>query len=432
MENFNSDRLVIISGAGIAGLSLGLTLHRIGIPFIIFDSVKEIQPLGVGINLQPNAVRELFELGVSESDLDLIGVQTREWALVGSNGQEIYSEARGRNAGYFWPQYSVHRGKLQMLLYEKLVDEVGQGRILTGYKINNYEMSDSFVRADYTEADGTSGSVEGIILVGADGLHSNIRALMYPSQPPLHWGGAIMWRGTTLAKPIRSGASFVGLGTDKKRVIMYPISGTENSSGKALINWIAEVTLDIDESQTYGDWNKRVEIESFIHHFENWRYEWLNIPSFLRQADCAYEFPMIDRDPIPTWVDERVVLIGDAAHVMYPTGSNGASQAIIDSRELGAAFIKYSVSPKALKQFDKKLCKSISELILRNREAGPFGILKVIDDRCGGFFNNINDVVTKSELDHFMANYKAAAGLAIKELNGSSPIIDAQKFSRNS
>src|SRR5690606_26755362 len=105
-----TDSPVLIAGGGIGGLSLALTLHQIGVPCLVFESVAEIKPLGVGINLQPNAVRELHEMGFGPDALDTIGVQTQEWALVGLNGNEVYAEPRGLRAGYRWPQYSVHRG----------------------------------------------------------------------------------------------------------------------------------------------------------------------------------------------------------------------------------------------------------------------------------------------------------------------------------
>ena len=428
MKNGDPDKMILISGAGIAGLSLGLTLHQIGLPFKIFEVAKDIQPLGVGINLQPNAVRELFEFDISETDLDLIGVKTQEWALLGLNGNEIYSEFRGRKAGYNWPQYSVHRGKLQMLLYRKLLERAGRNCVLIGYDVLKYYNHGNSVEIEFRTQDGNHGTSKGVLLVGADGLHSKIRAQMYPSQTELHWGGAIMWRGTSLSKPIRTGASFIGLGTDKKRIIVYPISKTDRDSGLALTNWIAEVTVDLKDGKKIGDWNKKVEIDSFIHHFEKWKYDWLNVPKLLKGADSAYEFPMIDRDPIPSWVDQNVVLIGDAAHVMYPTGSNGASQAIVDGRELGASFLKYGISFNALNEFNKKLCKPISELVLRNRKAGPFGILKLIDKRCGGIFENISDVISSDELNNFMSSYKKAAGFAKDELNNAAPIIPNKKY----
>ena len=229
--------------------------------------------------------------------------------------------------------------------------------------------------------------MHGALLIGADGIHSAVRAQMHPDQPPIHWGGAIMWRGTTWAKPIRTGASFVGLGTHRHRVVFYPISHPDPNTGLSMINWIAEVTMDNAEGWKQSGWFRQVAIDEFAHHFDGWTWDWLDVPKLLGDADCAFENPMIDRDPIPTWVDGPVALLGDAAHAMYPTGSNGASQAIVDARVLGAAMLEHGVTPAALAAYDAKLCGPISQLVLRNRGAGPFGLLNLVDERCGGTFD---------------------------------------------
>lgn len=415
---------VLIAGGGIGGLSLALTLHQIGVPCVVFESVRELKPLGVGINLQPNAVRELFELDITEADLDAIGMPTREWALVGLNGNDIYSEPRGHLAGYKWPQYSVHRGELQMMLYRKLVERAGESVVRFGARVSGYRNEDNgSVTAFIEHADGTTSEESGRLLIGADGLHSAVRAQMHPDQPPIHWGGAIMWRGTSQSVPIRSGASFVGLGTHEHRFVFYPISQPDAETGLATINWIAEVTVDASTGRDDSRWFKPVEIEEFAHHFDGWTYDWLDIPALLRGADIAYENPMIDRDPVLTWHDGRVILIGDAAHPMYPTGSNGASQAIVDGRLLGAYFVKLGLSEDALAAFDAEFCAAVSQIVLRNRGAGPFGLLNIVNERCGGTFDDIDAVVSPQERTDFMAGYKAAAGFAVEKLNAAPPTI---------
>jgi 5-methylphenazine-1-carboxylate 1-monooxygenase len=418
---------VLIAGAGIGGLSVALTLHQIGVPCIVFESVAEIKPLGVGINLQPNAVRELYELGFSSESLDTIGVQTREWVLVGLNGNEVYSELRGLKAGYKWPQYSVHRGELQMLMYRAALERLGTTSIRTGLKVTGYrtQPDGQGVTALLESRNGDRSEVEGSLLIAADGLHSAVRQQMYPAQPPIQWGGAIMWRGVTKGKPIRSGASFVGLGTHRHRVVFYPISPPDPLTGLADINWIAEITVDNSAGWRDGDWNKRVRHEDFLHHFEQWNYDWIDIPAMLRGATEVFEYPMIDRDPVPTWFEGNVVLLGDAAHVMYPTGSNGATQAIMDARVLGAAMLEHGVNSKAVQAYDTQLCPEMSQLVLRNRGAGPFGLLNLLDDRCGGVFDNIDDVIPKAERDEFMLRYKTAAGFAAEKLNAAASIIPA-------
>lgn len=413
---------VIIAGGGIGGLTLALTLHQIGVPSVVLESTKEMRPVGVGINLQPNAVRELFDLGIDQAALDKIGIAAEEWALVGLNGREVYSEPRGLFAGYKWPQYAIHRGKFHMLLYRALIDRAGEDCVQLGCRVTGYQNSKNEVTVNYQDVQDESQAIKGSLLVGADGIHSRIRAQMYPDQAPIHWGGAIMWRGTVRAKPLRTKSSFVGLGTHRHRMVIYPISAPD-SDGYSLVNWIAEVTVDNTEGWQQDGWFRPVEIKDFIHHFDQFRYDWLDVPDMLDKADCAYENPMIDRDPVPSWVDGRVALMGDAAHAMYPTGSNGASQAIVDARVLGAKMLEHGVTSDSLSAYNAELCEQISQLVLRNRGLGPFGLLNILNKRCGGTFDDINTVIPVSEREAFMAKYKSAAGFAIEKLNASAPTI---------
>lgn len=415
---------VIIAGGGIGGLATALTLHQIGVPCLVFEAVRDMRPIGVGINLQPNAVRELGDLGIGEDELDRVGLPAKEWALVGLNGNDVYSEPRGLRAGYRWPQYAVHRGLFHMLLYQKVVERIGADAVRLGCRVAGYRKNPNGGVAVLIEhADGSASAVDGTLLIGADGIHSAVRAQMHPDQPPIHWGGAVMWRGTTLAKPIRTGSSFVGLGTHRHRIVFYPISHPDPQTGLAAINWIAEVTMDNSEGWKQSGWFRQVGIEHFIHHFDTWIWDWLDVPALIKQADAAFENPMIDRDPVPTWRDGPVLLLGDAAHAMYPTGSNGGSQAIVDARILGAAMVEHGATEEALAAYDDKLCGPISKVILRNRGAGPFGLLNMVDERCGGTFDNIDDVIPAKERAEFMAGYRAAAGFAIEQLNAAPTTI---------
>ena len=412
--------MVLIAGGGIGGLATALTLQQLGVPCVVFEAVRELKPLGVGINLQPNAVRELYDLGIGADQLDTVGLPAKEWALVGLNGNDIYAEPRGTLAGYDWPQYAAHRGRFHVLLYQTFLERGGAvhlGHRVTGYRND----AGGTVTALITRADGTRTEETGTLLIGADGIHSAIRAQMHPGQPPIHWGGAVMWRGTTRARPIRTGSSFVGLGTHRQRMVIYPISHAD-ADGLAEINWIAEVTYDDPEARDSG-WFKPVRIADFIHHFDGWTWDWLDVPGLLSGADIAYENPMIDRDPVDTWRDGAVLLTGDAAHAMYPTGSNGASQAIIDARVLGACMIEHGVTAQALAAFDDRLCGPISEVVLRNRGAGPFGLLNMVDERCGGEFDDIDDVIPPDERAAFMQAYQSAAGFAKDRLNNAAPTI---------
>jgi 2-polyprenyl-6-methoxyphenol hydroxylase-like FAD-dependent oxidoreductase len=418
------NNLVLVAGGGIGGLATALTLHQIGVRCVVLEAVREMRPLGVGINLQPNAVRELYDLGFTEADLDRVGLPAQEWALVGLNGNDIYSEPRGLGAGYNWPQYAVHRGLFHMLLHAKLVERIGPEAVqldsrVTGYRKNAGRSVSAFIE----RADGSTSEMSGTLLIGADGIHSAIRAQMHPGQPPIHWGGAVMWRGTTQGRPIRTASSFIGLGTHRQRMVIYPISHPDPETGLATINWIAEVTMDNSEGWKQSGWFRQVGSDDCLPYFKDWIWDWLDVPALLKGADCVFENPMIDRDPVPTWRDGPVLLLGDAAHAMYPTGSNGGSQAIVDARVLGAAMLEHGVTEEALAAFDAKLCGPISQLVLRNRGAGPFGLLNMVDERCGGTFDNIDDVIPPEERTQFMAGYRAAAGFAIETLNAAPPTI---------
>ena len=418
-----TDKKVIIAGGGIGGLTLALTLHQIGVPFLVLEKSRTMRPLGVGINIQPNAVRELFDLGLTSEILDTIGVSAKEWALVGLNGKEVYAEKRGLDAGYKWPQFAAHRGELLMLLYRTLIERAGAESVMLDAKVVKYlKQPAGEVDVSVRGSDGSRFQISGSLLIGADGIHSAVRAQMHPDQPPIHWGGAIMWRGTVRTKPLRTESSFIGLGTHQHRMVIYPISKPA-ADGTVLTNWIAELTIDRNEGWFEDNWFKEVPIESFAHHFEGFRYDWLDVPSMLNESECGYMNPMIDRDPVATWIDGPVALMGDAAHAMYPTGSNGASQAIVDARVIGAAILTQGLTPDALKSYDDQLCKKVSELVLRNRSAGPFGLLDILNDRCGGVFENIEAVISLEERNEFMSKYKTAAGFAIEALNEAPQTI---------
>ncbi len=414
---------VIVAGGGIAGLTAALTFHQIGVPVKVFESVRELRPLGVGINLQPNAVRELLDLGLG-AGLDDIGVEAKEWALVGRNGNDVYAEPRGRDAGYHWPQYSVHRGRLQMMLYDAVVERLGPDAVETGSKVIGYRNTTSGIITSVERSNGSVEEIDGDLLIAADGLHSAVRAQMHPEEGEPIWGGAVLWRGTSLGPPIRSGASFTLVGTLDQRFVHYPISKTDPDTGLQTQNWIAELTFDPAQGWGDSDWNRQVEVDKFLPAFADWDYDWLNVPELIQRAEAVYEFPMVDRDPADSWVDGRALLIGDAAHVMYPVGSNGASQAIVDARVLGSKFLTLGVGPDALAAFEEELLEDMSALVLRNRGAGPVAILGLVEERCGGVFDEISEVIPTEEIDEFMSRYKSAAGFAVATLNAAPPTID--------
>ena len=425
-----SEATVVVAGGGIAGLTVALTCLQLEVPVRVYESSREIRPLGVGINLQPNAVRELIDLGLGDR-LPGIGLEVKEWALVGRNGNDVWAEPRGRRAGYRWPQYAVHRGELQMLLLEAVRDRGGPGVVVEGHRLTGYDQNSGSITARFEErSDGSSVSVDGALLVGADGLHSAARRQLFPDEGDPVWGGAVLWRGTALGAPIRSGASFTLVGNLEQRFIHYPIGPVDPETGWQRQNWIAELTFDPSEGWEPASWNQTVDPEVFLPAFAAWDFDWLDIPALVGRADQVWEYPMVDRDPAPTWVDGRMALIGDAAHVMYPVGSNGASQAIVDARVLGAAMVEHGVTPAAIRAYESALHEDVSALVLRNRGAGPIAILGEVEERCGGVFDHIDEVIPRVEVEAFMARYKEAAGFAMDALNHAPPTIAAEAVVR--
>ncbi|MBW4708362.1 flavin-dependent oxidoreductase [Roseobacter sp. YSTF-M11] len=412
---------VLIAGAGIAGLTLGLTLHQIGVPFRIYESVRSLKPLGVGINLQPNAVRELFDLGL-EQNLREIGVSTQSLGFYTKTGKEIWTEPRGTAADYAWPQVSIHRGQLQMLLFDTLIARAGAQSVVPAHRATGFATHDDTAELALETPDGPTVAT-GALVIAADGIHSALRARMYPDEGAPIWGGAILWRGTTQAAPFLGGADMVLAGHDRQRMVVYPITPVDSTTGQTTLNWIAERRVDPAQGWRREDWNRAADLADFLPAFESWRFDWLDVPALIRGAEAVFEYPMVDRDPIPQWTFGRATLIGDAAHPTYPVGSNGASQAIVDARTLGASLLEHGPSPDALQHYENILRPPTTQVTLTNRGSGPDAILQMVEDRSGGTFETIEEVIPRAELAAHSARYKSIAGFDIDALNAQPPLI---------
>lgn len=408
---------VLIAGGGIAGLSLGLTLHQLGVPFRIFEATREIKPMGVGINIQPNAVRELFDMGLEDA-LDEIGVRTRQYGFYTKLGKTIWEEPRGTWAGYAWPQYSIHRGKLQMLLYHTLLDRAGPDCVHTGARAVAFENTGSGAVLHLEK-----GRVEGGLIVAADGIHSALRAQMYPQEGAPIWGGAVLWRATSIAEPFFGGGAMALIGHDTQRLVAYPISNPDPETGKVVMNWIAELRIDPSQGWKKEDWNRAADKADFRPQFEEWQFDWLDVPDLIDSAQQVFEYPMVDRDPLDRWTEGHVTLMGDAAHPTYPVGSNGASQAIIDARMIGAKLVEHGFSAQALEAYESEVRPVTTGVGLANRGSGPDAILQKVEDLCGGDFNVIDDVIPHDDLAAHSARYKSIAGFSIEELNAKPPLV---------
>ena len=415
---------VLIAGGGIAGLTLALSLHQIGIECRVFETTETIQPLGVGINTLPHAVRKLTELGLQDQ-LAATAIPTVELAYFSKRGQPIWSEPRGLAAGYNWPQFSIHRGELQMILLDAVRQRLGPDCVATGHHLTSWDETATGIRAQFVNrrSGEAAGTADGSLLIAADGIHSAVRARLYPNEGPPIWNGAILWRGVTSAKPFLTGRSMIMAGHEFQKFVAYPISRTAADKGEATINWIAERKFDPNHGWRREDWNRAGQREDFLPQFADWQFDWLDVPAVIQAAEQCYEYPMVDRDPLDRWTFGRVTLLGDAAHAMYPIGSNGASQGILDARVLAREIQTFGATGQALRAYETERRPATSKIVLANRGNGPEQVMQLVEQRAPNGFDRIEDVLTPLELEGTAAAYKQIAGFDVEALNARPPIV---------
>ena len=401
---------VLIAGAGIGGLATALALERRGIEALLFESAASLRPQGVGINLLPHAAAELEAQGLLD-EIAAQGVRTAELCYFNRHGQRIWREPRGIDAGYRVPQVSVHRGLLQMALLEAVRTRLGDAALHLGHALESFEETGSRVRARFRLRDGGEQVAEGDLLVGADGIHSVVRRHFHPGEGPPHWNGQMLWRATSLFSPFLGGRSMFMAGSRARKFVAYPISAAD-ASGRCVVNWIAELDRSAQPAPAREDWNREGRREDFAPAFADWRFDWLDVPALIRAAEAVYEFPMVDRDPLPAWSHGRVTLLGDAAHPMFPIGSNGASQAILDARALADALAEERDAEQALARYEAARRPATAAIVLSNRKHGPEIVLDLAEQRAPQGFARVEDVFAPGELERIAASYKQIAGFA--------------------
>jgi 5-methylphenazine-1-carboxylate 1-monooxygenase len=404
---------VIIAGAGIGGLTAALLLHKAGITVKLFESVKEIKPLGVGINILPHSAAVFNELGLIPKLLQ-IAVSSKALIYYNKFGQKYWEEPRGLFAGYEVPQFSVHRGRLQLLLLQEVIEAIGRENIFTNHHLQTFIQKNDKVIASFVDSltGEAVGEDAGDVLIGADGIHSVVRKHFYPEEGEPKFTGITLWRSVTQAPAGLLDSSMVMIGNTSQKFVAYPIE--ENSESSA-INWIAEIKSEMTSPPPRRDWNKKVDKQVFLSSFSKWKFDWLDVPALIKGAGDVYEFPMIDRDPLPRWTFGRVSLLGDAAHPMYPIGSNGASQAILDAKALMECLSVYgSDAEAALLNYEKQRLDTTSKIVLLNRGNGPDKIMDIIEQRAPNGFKNVNDVISSAELEEISNQYKRVAGFEKK------------------
>jgi 5-methylphenazine-1-carboxylate 1-monooxygenase len=406
-----------VIGAGIGGLATALSLHEVGVQVEVFESTPEIRPLGVGINLLPHAVRELDALGLLD-ELRTRAITPSLLVYCTKRGQEIWQEPRGLTAGYPWPQLSIHRGILQEVLWEAVVDRLGPDALHLGRRLVRIGGPPWRPVAEFED-----GKVEADLVVAADGIHSAARAQRYPNEGPLLWNGSLLWRGVAEVEPVLDGRSMIWAGHPDQKFVGYPIADLPD--GGQTFNFIAELRRPDSDLATGEDWNRRGSLHDFLPQFKDWDFGWLDVPGIVEAAPETFLFPMVDRDPVPRWTFGRTTLLGDAAHPMYPIGSNGASQAILDARVLAGCIRRHGDDPdRALQRYEEVRRPATAAIVQANRGFGPELPMKLVEERAPDGFADIADVITPEEIAAVTEGYRTTAGFSLAALQRGTSLID--------
>ena len=402
---------IAIVGGGIAGLSFALGLHKRGIDCDVFEAVTDIKEIGVGITLLPHAMRELAELGLQDA-LEAVGIENLESVFYTQHGQYVYKEARGRHAGYTLPEIGIHRGKLHRILFDAAVSRLGADKVHTGMRCSAFSQNDDGVQIEFSNAHTqTSLKVQAQIAVACDGVNSVVRAQMHP-QDALCFAGINTWRGVTVHPPILTGKSYLRIGTvEVGKMVIYPIIDNVDGKGNQLINWVAELQKP---NAAMNDWNRPGDPAVCAEIFKDWTFDFLNVPELILKADKVFEYPMVDKNALPFWTQGRVTLMGDAAHPMYPRGSNGSAQALIDARTLADQLAQHTDPQEALKAYEVLRLAPTAKVVETNRNVPPDFIIMKAQELSGGKpFRHIDDLITQDELRQISDHYKTVAGFAL-------------------
>ena len=409
---------VIIAGGGVGGLVTALMLHARGIDCEIFEQADVIRELGVGINTLPHAIKELAELGLLER-LDAIAIRTHELFYTNRFGQEIWREPRGIDAGYDVPQFSIHRGRLQSVIYQAVRARLGESRIHMNCRLGSFTQDEGGVTAYFFDRGGTHRhTARGDVLVGADGIHSAVRDTLFPNEGPPSWNGLMLWRGAIDWPAFLTGRSMVIAGGLAAKLVVYPIAEGSRPD-KRLTNWavvgrVGDPSMAVPQKQ---DWSRPGRFEDLMPHVQRFRIPYVDARALIEASNEFWEYPMCDRDPLPRWSFGRVTLLGDAAHPMYPVGSNGASQAILDARFLADRLKDADNAVHALWLYEQSRLPATAEIVRSNRRGGPEGVIDAVEERAPDGFSNIDDVLTFEQRKAIVRGYASKAGFAREQVN---------------
>jgi 5-methylphenazine-1-carboxylate 1-monooxygenase len=403
----------IIVGGGIGGLTTALMLRARGIGCELFEQADTIRELGVGINTLPHAIRELAGLGLLQK-LDDVAIRTDVLYYLNRHGQEVWRDVRGIDAGHDVPQFSIHRGRLQNVILQAVEERLGKEVIHTGHRLGAFTQDEGGVSAHFFDRTGHHiKSVRGDILIGADGIHSRVRETLFPDEGPPCWNGLMLWRGARDWPMFLTGRSMIVAGGLNAKVVVYPIAEGSSPSNR-LTNWAVLVKIGDGNSAPprREDWSRPGRREELMPHVARFSVPHVDVTSLITATPEFYEYPTCDRDPLPYWSDGRVTLLGDAAHPMYPVGSNGASQAILDARCL-ADLLAHAEHPRqALVAYEQKRLPMTAEIVRSNRRGGPEGVIDAVEQIAPDGFSDIDKVLSYAQREAIVRGYAHKAGFA--------------------
>jgi 5-methylphenazine-1-carboxylate 1-monooxygenase len=410
---------VLIAGAGVGGLTLALMLHRRGVESVVFEQASEIRELGVGINILPHAIKELAALDLMPK-LDAVGIRTKELHYVSRLGQKVWSELRGTDAGFDFPQFSIHRGRLQKVIHDAVIAGLGSGAIRTAMKLQGFIQDEGGVVAHFTDAKCglSSETVRGDVLVGADGIHSVVRRHFHPKQGRPSWQGLMLWRGAAEWPKFLTGRSMYIAGGMSAKVALYPIA-PGSAPDTRLTNWaIVSRIADGDITPPPIDsWSRVGRMDEVIPYASRFNVPGVDVQALVRATPVCWEYPMCDRDPLPNWSHGRVTLIGDAAHPMYPVGSNGAAQAILDARSLADWLRKADNPMQALHEYELERLPKTAEIVRLNRKGGPERVIDEVEKLAPAGFEFVDRVLSHAEREAIVKGYAGKAGFTQSQVN---------------
>lgn len=403
---------VIIIGAGIGGLTTALMLHRHGIRAEIYEQATEVRETGVGINTLPHAIGELAALDLLPA-LDRAGLRMRELIYLNRQGQEVWRELRGMHAGHPVPQFSIHRGRLQKVVHDAVIERLGADAIRTGLGLSGILQDEGGVTVHLVDSalGGAGRTVRGDVLICADGIHSAGRAHFYPEEGPPCWNGVMMWRGAAEWPVWLDGETMAIGGGMGAKFVYYPIAAPEGD--RQLTNWVVNVKLaDGAVPPPKESWSRPAQRAEVLPHARRFAVPGVDIEGLVRATPRIFEYPMCDRDPLPRWTFGRVTLLGDAAHPMYPVGSNGASQAILDARALADMLARAEHPCQALWEYERERLPKTAEIVRLNRKGGPERVIDEVEKRAPAGFSDIDSVLSHAERKAIVGGYAGKSGVA--------------------